>query len=248
MGGLFDWKQSDVNRLSAHRGATNFAPENTLEAFREAINHNYRSVELDPRMTSDGVLYLMHDSTVDRTTDGTGVFESLTSAQIDTLKIDTSAYPSYSNKTLKVPTFDEAVQVISNSDLILNVDGSKGDWSNKTFTDKIMNVIHKYNMFDRTFFVISNKTHRAAFNKNYPDAILSWLYESSTGISNEIQTVKSYKRAIVSISAGNATQAAFDELKKSSIYFQVYGVNDQATYNTMLSRKAPMIETDKLVP
>lgn len=236
-----------MNRLSAHRGATKYAPENTLEAFHEASNHNYKSVELDPRMTSDGTLYLMHDSTVDRTTDGTGIFESLTSKQIDALKIDTSAYPTYSNRTLKVPTFDEAVQVISNSDLVLNVDGSKGDWSNKVFTDKIMNVITKYNMLDRTFFVISNKTHRAAFNKNYPDAILSWLYDGS-GITNEIQTVKSFRRAIVSISAGYATQATIDELKKASVYFQVYNVNDQSTFSTLISRKVPMIETDTLVP
>ena len=234
--------------MSAHRGATNFAPEKTIEAFREAINQNYKSVELDPRMTADGVLYLMHDSTVDRTTDGTGVFESLTSAQINALKIDTSAYPAYIGRTLKVPTFDEAVQVISNSNMILNVDGSKGDWSNKTFTDKIINVIKKYNMFDRTFFVISNKAHRAAFNKNYPDAILSWLYESSTGIQNEIQNAKNYNRSIVSISADLAAQAAIDELKKASVYFQVYSVNDQNTYNTLISRKVPMIETDKLLP
>jgi glycerophosphoryl diester phosphodiesterase len=59
-------------RFVAHRGAGKIAPENTLAAMRVGYGYGYRMVEIDARLSGDGVLMLMHDDTVDRTTNGTG--------------------------------------------------------------------------------------------------------------------------------------------------------------------------------
>ena len=56
----------------AHRGASGYAPENTLEAFRKAIEMGADGVELDVQLTKDGELVVIHDETVDRTSDGSG--------------------------------------------------------------------------------------------------------------------------------------------------------------------------------
>ena len=100
-------------RLSAHRGAHNFAPENTIEAYKIAIDLKYGAIELDPRASSDGELFIMHDDTVDRTTNGNGYIANMNSEQIRQLEIDTSNYPEYKNKILRVPTFEESVKIIS---------------------------------------------------------------------------------------------------------------------------------------
>ena len=60
-------------RWIAHRGAGRLAPENTLAAFRLGAAHGYRMFECDAKLSADGVPFLMHDSTLDRTTSGSGV-------------------------------------------------------------------------------------------------------------------------------------------------------------------------------
>lgn len=60
-------------RWIAHRGAGKLAPENTLAAFRLGAQHGYRMFECDAKLSSDGVVFLMHDATLERTTNGRGV-------------------------------------------------------------------------------------------------------------------------------------------------------------------------------
>ena len=57
----------------AHRGAGKLAPENTLAAFRVGASHGYRAFECDVKLSADGVPFLLHDTTLQRTTDGHGV-------------------------------------------------------------------------------------------------------------------------------------------------------------------------------
>ena len=59
-------------RWVAHRGAGKLAPENTLSAFRLGASHGYRMFECDAKLSKDGVLFMMHDSTLERTTNGHG--------------------------------------------------------------------------------------------------------------------------------------------------------------------------------
>ena len=60
-------------RWIAHRGAGKLAPENTLAAFRLGASHGYRMFECDAKLSADGVAFLMHDATLDRTTNGSGI-------------------------------------------------------------------------------------------------------------------------------------------------------------------------------
>ena len=60
-------------RWIAHRGAGKLAPENTLAAFRVGASHGYRAFECDVKLSADGVPFLLHDTTLERTTSGTGI-------------------------------------------------------------------------------------------------------------------------------------------------------------------------------
>jgi glycerophosphoryl diester phosphodiesterase len=90
----------------AHRGEHLHHPENTLPAFQAAIDAGADYFELDVRTTSDGKFVIMHDSTVDRTTNGTGDVHTLTFDQIRAL--DAGAKFSAAFAGTKVPTLDEA--------------------------------------------------------------------------------------------------------------------------------------------
>lgn len=93
-------------RYIAHRGFSSKAPENTIPAYEEAGKSKYWGAETDIAETSDGEFILMHDNTVDRTTNGTGTVGDMTLEQIKALTIDAGSNISkYSN--LKVPTLRE---------------------------------------------------------------------------------------------------------------------------------------------
>jgi glycerophosphoryl diester phosphodiesterase len=93
----------------AHRGGAVYAPENTLAAFRLASN-KCDMVEIDVRVSSDGHLVVMHDATVNRTTDGTGNVNAKTLAQLKALDAG-QRFSSYFTGE-KIPTFAEAIQSI----------------------------------------------------------------------------------------------------------------------------------------
>jgi glycerophosphoryl diester phosphodiesterase len=94
--------------ISAHRGAVKFAPENTLAAIEKAIELGADIIEMDIRETSDGELVLCHDSTLDRTTDGTGPVSATTLSEIE--KLDAGSWFSEDFKGERIPTLREALE------------------------------------------------------------------------------------------------------------------------------------------
>ncbi|MBO1087609.1 glycerophosphodiester phosphodiesterase family protein [Enterococcus hirae] len=234
--------------LVAHRGAHIVAPENTVEAMREAKSLGYNAVEVDVRTSKDGVNFLMHDDTLDRTTNGEGQPERFTIKQLKELSIDTSNYPKYKDKKVNIPTFDEAIKEISKDKLIVNVDGSKGDWNDDKFVGSIVNTLKKYNVYDRSFFVLTNKKIRDKVVKNHPDCTVSWLYDSKNNIDDDIQQVKQYNKALLSVSNNLATNQVIEKLNKSGIMYQIYGVNDAERLKKLKSLEVPIVETDTINP
>ena len=97
-------------RMTAHRGFSQLAPENTLPSFRLAGEYGFWGAECDTSPTSDGVWVIMHDDTVDRTTDGEGKVGELTFEEISSLTIDcgnnVEDYPG-----TKVPTLTEYLDI-----------------------------------------------------------------------------------------------------------------------------------------
>jgi glycerophosphoryl diester phosphodiesterase len=93
----------------SHRGEHLHHPENTMPAFQEAIRVGADFFELDVRTTSDGKLVLMHDGTVDRTTNGHGEVAKMTFDEIRALDAGAKMSPEFAGT--RVPTFDEALDL-----------------------------------------------------------------------------------------------------------------------------------------
>jgi glycerophosphoryl diester phosphodiesterase len=90
----------------AHRGGLAYRPENTLAAFQNAIDQGVDWLEFDVQMTKDGALVVIHDETVDRTTNGSGRVADMTLEQIRALD---------AGQGERVPTFEEAIAVAKES-------------------------------------------------------------------------------------------------------------------------------------
>ncbi|XP_022608307.1 glycerophosphodiester phosphodiesterase 1-like [Seriola dumerili] len=120
----------------AHRGGSHDAPENTLAAIREASRNGATGVELDLSFTADGVPVLMHDETVDRTTNGSGPVNKLQIVQLR--RLDAAAHHRLKVKFSgeKVPTLQEAVEECIRHQLTIFFD-VKGQ------PDKAASVLHE---------------------------------------------------------------------------------------------------------
>lgn len=104
---FFSWPGIQV---VGHRGTVKFAPENTIPAFQAAIQYGADLVEMDIRETKDGVLIIMHDATVNRTTDGTGKVNEKTLEEIKELDAGSWFNPKF--KGTRIPTFEEVLDAI----------------------------------------------------------------------------------------------------------------------------------------
>ena len=97
-------KRKQVNNV-AHRGATGYAPENTIAAFDLAVEMDADYIEIDVQRSKDGELVLIHDTTVNRTTDGKGNVGDLTIEQLRSLDAGSWKGEQFSGE--QIPTFEE---------------------------------------------------------------------------------------------------------------------------------------------
>lgn len=106
--------------LCGHRGGLRTAPENTLAALRQCHSRGGGAAEIDIRLTSDGALVLMHDARLERTTNGAGLVEEQTLAEIQTVDAGAAFGGAWAGEP--VPTLAEAIRLAADIGLILRVE------------------------------------------------------------------------------------------------------------------------------
>lgn len=107
--------------IVAHRGLAEGIPENTIAAFRQSVERGLGIIELDLRTTKDGHLVILHDETLDRTTDCTGLLSDFT---LDRIKSCDAGWPSHSGE--RIPTFTEVLDFVRDRPVRLLLDVKPG--------------------------------------------------------------------------------------------------------------------------
>ena len=107
-------------RWIAHRGAGKLAPENTLAAFKLGASYGYRMFECDVKLSSDGVPFLLHDDTLDRTTNGQGIAGDQTWHALQQLDAGTWHSPAFAGEPL--PSLDEIAAFCIGGGFELNIE------------------------------------------------------------------------------------------------------------------------------
>ncbi|KQT09628.1 glycerophosphodiester phosphodiesterase [Ramlibacter sp. Leaf400] len=107
-------------RWVAHRGAGKLAPENTLAAFRLGAQHGYRMFECDAKLSADGVVFLMHDATLDRTTNAQGVGGDRPWSELS--RLDAGGWHSRAYAGEPLPTLENLARFCLASGYFLNIE------------------------------------------------------------------------------------------------------------------------------
>jgi glycerophosphoryl diester phosphodiesterase len=104
----------------AHRGAGKLAPENTLAAFRLGAQHGYAAFECDVKLSADGVPFLLHDATLDRTSNAKGVAGDKPWAELS--RVDAGSWHSRAHAGEPIPTLDHIAAFCRASGHALNIE------------------------------------------------------------------------------------------------------------------------------
>jgi glycerophosphoryl diester phosphodiesterase len=122
----------------AHRGNSSVAPQNTLAALESAWRAQADAVEIDVQLSADGEVVVIHDDTVDATTDGTGAVGELPLAALRALDAGATFAPAYAGQ--RIPTFAEVLDLLAarpGTDLLLELKGSWAADDARTVTDAV---------------------------------------------------------------------------------------------------------------
>jgi glycerophosphoryl diester phosphodiesterase len=108
----------------AHRGASGYAPENTMAAFKEAVELGSHGIECDVQMTKDRRLVICHDETLERTTDGKGLIKDLSYNEVR--ELDAGSWFDSKFRNERIPRLLELLELVKDAGLLLNIEIKSG--------------------------------------------------------------------------------------------------------------------------
>jgi glycerophosphoryl diester phosphodiesterase len=129
----------------AHRGAREVAPENTLAAFHVAQEIGASGVELDVMLTSDGEVVVIHDDTLDRTTDGSGRVRDMTLSKLKTLDAGSWFDPRFAGQ--RIPTLQEVLELIGGR-MILDIELKSRSLTDDRLEVKVVELVERNDLVD----------------------------------------------------------------------------------------------------
>ena len=163
--------------IIAHRGDHTKAPENTILAFEHAITLGVDYVEVDLRTTRDSVLIVMHDSSVDRMTDASGLIRNITFQDLDTLRVYNKEHPAYGR--FPIPKLSDVLALCKNK-VKIYLDFKDADVS------ATIDIFKKYQMIESMVVYINNEDQYKSWRRLAPQVPLIVSLPDSVTSSNTL--------------------------------------------------------------
>lgn len=227
-------------KVWAHRGASAYAPENTLEAFLLAAEQGADGVELDVQLTKDGEMVVVHDEEIDRVSDGSGFVKDYTLAELKILNFN-KTHPEYQD--VKIPTLREVYEALKPTGMTINVELKTGIFWYKDLEKKVLELTKEMEMEDRVIY--------SSFNHYSIAKILELDPKASTGIlyADIIYDVMNYAKKIGTGALHPATfhvqMADFlQQYVESDLAVHVWTVNDKAEIERLMEAGVDAVITN----
>ena len=210
-------------KIFAHRGASAYAPENTLEAFRLAMEQGADGIELDVQMTKDGELVVIHDETIDRVSNGNGAVRDYTLEELKQFSVSNhfEQYPD-----VKIPTLREVLELVKPGTMEINIELKTGIYWYPQIEQKVLELVKEEGMEERIIYSSFNHYSVQKIRELSPEAETAYLigdvmldvadYTRNTGI-------KGLHPALFHVKMADFLK----KYKESGIALRVWTVNDK---------------------
>lgn len=229
-----------------HRGASAYYPENTLSAIKAAYEMGAEMVEFDVLLSKDGVPVVIHDETLDRTTNGKGKVEDYTLEELK--KMDAGSWFGEEHKGEPIPTLEEVIQ-FAKGKIALNIEiktEAVTDSVRNGIEEKALKLVQQYEMEDYVLFSSFDYraiAHLRELNVNISTAL---LYErSQSGGRMPAELVDDYRANAFNCSKRQFSKKWARDTGEHKIPVFVYTINSEREMKKIISRGASGIFSDK---
>jgi glycerophosphoryl diester phosphodiesterase len=165
--------------IFAHRGASAHAPENTLAAFDTALRHGAHAIELDAKLSADGHVVVIHDSTVNRTTDGQGRVSGL---ELSALReLDAGSFFSDEFRGERIPTLAEVFEMVVGTRILINIELTNYNTPKDNLVERVCTLVKRYALEKRVLLSSFLPSNLEEVRRTLPDvpqgllALPGWL-------------------------------------------------------------------------
>lgn len=243
-------------QVLAHQGGNHLWPDNTMLAFRNAVELGVDALEMDVHATADGTLVVIHDDTVDRTTDGTGLVKELTLEEIRSLDgayrwphhVETDEHP-YRGQGVRIPTLEEVLREFP--DMPMTIEIKQAD---PPIVTAFGELLQRYDREPNTIVASFHPSVMEEFREQFPDF-------ATSGVEPEIRTFFVMKTVFagwlypppmeafqVPETSGNLrviTPRFVRAAHRRGINVQVWTINDRESMRRILDAGVDGIITDR---
>ena len=226
--------------IYGHRGASAEAPENTLEAFKAAAEAGADGVELDIQLTKDGYIVVMHDETIDRTSDGSGFVKDMT--------LDELRQYNYNNHKegfpfCMIPLIEDVFEILKPYELNINIELKTGIFDYEGIEEKIVRSVHEN--YDPKKIIYSSFNHYSVMKIKEldPDAACAFLY--ADGYMDIVEYAAKYGvQALHPHFAGLRAPGMIKDAEKHGIDINAWGVDTDSQYHFCMMNDINIVITN----
>lgn len=227
--------------IYGHRGASHYAPENTIPAFQLAIEQGADGVELDVQLTADGQVVVIHDETIDRVSNGKGFVKSYTLEELRKY--------SFHNQMeqfghVDIPTLEEVLNLLKPTEMKVNIELKTGIFWYPEIEEKTLEIVKNAGMEDRVIYSSFNHYSVKRVKELNPEARTAFLF------SDVILHVDKYAKrtctdglhpALYHVKMSNFLQ----EYVESGLDVRVWTVNEEEDMKMLMEAGVTAIITNK---
>lgn len=225
----------------AHRGVSSIYPENTIAAFKEAINIKCDGIELDVHKSRDNKLVIIHDEDIKRTYIGKGLIKDFTLEELRTFKNRENNIVD--NNEDRIPTLDEVLELIKDRKIILNIELKTDVIHYKDIEKDVLDMINKYKIKDRVIISSFNHNSLKICRELDKDIKLGALYDKN--INNVVQYARELSFNAIHPEVTLISKELINEAHKNDIKVNVYTVDYKFIMKRLINMGVDGIFTNK---
>lgn len=243
---IADFENDFMVKSINHRGYCTEAPENTLSAYKLSKKKGFDYVECDVSFTSDGVPVLVHDATIDRTSNGTGNINELTFDEVRALDFGSWFSSNYTGE--KIPKFDEFILLCRNLGLHPYIEIKSSATYTQTQIETLVNIVKRAGMSDKVSWISFNATYLEYVKNVNSKARLGYVVDTvtETVISKATALKTEDNDVFIDSNYGTLTDDLVTLCVNADLPLEVWTVNNEASI-TSLNCYVSGVTSDNLI-
>lgn len=238
-----------MSKLVCHRGASKFAPENTIPAFEKAVEIGADGVEFDVHLTKDNHLVVCHNYTINETSNGRGIIEKMTLEELKNLDFGIKFSDEF--KGVTIPTLEEVVQVVKGMNFI-NIEIKAESSRNEELAQILIDEMKKYDINDKVIY--SSFDHDVLKTlKSLDDSLkIGALFNvrecvSDKQFSNNLKLVLENGFQAIHPYALCSKEEYIKSCHQNGVLFNSWGATSQSKIKKLMDYNCDVIITDEIV-